>query len=96
MQAMLMGLDEGKAFDSVRWTFLYKVLRKFGFHRTFIEALQGIYNNPTARVKINGSLSKSFLLERSCRQGCPSSPPLFALFIEASIASISDKNGSRV
>lgn len=81
-QAMLMGLDAEKAFDSVRWTFLYKVLDKFGFHHTLIEAFKTVYNNPTARIKINGSLSNSFILERSCRQGCPCSPLLFALFIE--------------
>uniref|UniRef100_A0A671WUY0 Reverse transcriptase domain-containing protein n=1 Tax=Sparus aurata TaxID=8175 RepID=A0A671WUY0_SPAAU len=81
-QAMLMGLDAEKAFDSVRWTFLYKVLDKFGFHHTLIEAFKAVFNNPTARIKINGSLSNSFTLERSCRQGCPCSPLLFALFIE--------------
>lgn len=81
-QATLMGLDAEKVFDSVRWTFLYKVLDKFGFPHTLIEALKAVYNNPTARIKINGSLSNSFILERSCRQGCPCSPLLFALFIE--------------
>ena len=80
--AMLMGLDAEKAFSSVRWPFLYKVLHKFGFHHTLIEAFKAIYYNPTARIKINGSLSNSFTLECSCRQGCPCSPLLFALFIE--------------
>ncbi len=81
-QVMLMGLDAEKAFDSVRWTFLYKVLHKFGFHHTLSESFKAVYNNPTARIKINGSFSNSFILERSCRQGCPCSPLLFALFIE--------------
>uniref|UniRef100_A0A3P9LA26 Reverse transcriptase domain-containing protein n=1 Tax=Oryzias latipes TaxID=8090 RepID=A0A3P9LA26_ORYLA len=81
-QAMLMGLDAEKAFDTVRWTFLFKVLEKYGLHKILIQALQAVYNNPTARIKINGSLTKPFTLERSCRQGCPCSPLLFALFIE--------------
>lgn len=82
IQSMLLGLDAEKVFDSVRWTFLYKVLEKFGFNNILIEAFKAVYNNPTARIKINGSLSNSFILERSCRQGCPCSPLLFALFLE--------------
>lgn len=54
----------------------------FGLHKRVIEAFKAIYDNPTARIKINGSLSKSFTLERSCKRGCPCSPLLFALFIE--------------
>ena len=66
-----MRLDAEKAFDSVRWTFRYNVMYKFGFHQTLIEAFKAVCNNPRARIKINGSLSDSFILERSCRQGCP-------------------------
>lgn len=54
-QAMLVGLDAEKAFVSVRWAFLYKVLDTFGFHHTLIEVFKAVYNNPTARIKINGS-----------------------------------------
>lgn len=82
MEAMLMGLDAEKAFDSVRWSFIYKVLNKFGFNHTVFNTIQSIYNNTTAKIKINGSLSKPFTLERSCHQGCPLSPTLLTLFIE--------------
>lgn len=77
-----MGLDAEKAFDSVRWSFLYKVLDKFGFHQIVTETIQTIYNKPTAKIQINSSLSKPFIFERLCRQGCPLSPILFALFID--------------
>lgn len=61
-----MGLDAEKAFHLVRWSFLYKVLNKFGFHHSIISALRSIYKKPKAKIKINSSLSKPSILERSC------------------------------
>lgn len=56
-KSMLVGLDMEKAFDSVWWIFLYRVLGKFDFHKKFIRTVQTLYEGPTARVKINGDLS---------------------------------------
>lgn len=77
IDAVLVGLDAEKAFDCVNWSFLYKVLDKFGFHSTFIKTLQTLYDSPRARIKIH-----LFTLERGTRQGFPISPLLFAIFIE--------------
>lgn len=81
-KALVVSFDFRKAFDSVRWLFLYKVLAKFGFHDSFIEVVQALYNKPTARIKVNGDLSDRFELKRGSRQGCAISPLLFDLFIE--------------
>lgn len=78
-----ISLDAEKAFDRVNWTFLYKVLEKFGFHQSLIEIIQALYKSPKARIKVNGALSKPFELERGARQGCSISPLCFAIFIEA-------------
>lgn len=82
LEAVILGLDAEKAFDSVRWDFLYMVLDRFGFHETFVKTIQCPYYKPTARIKINGNFSNFFIFKRGCRQGCSISPLLFAIYLE--------------
>ena len=44
--------------------------------------MKALYNNPSAVIKTNGTISKPFQLLRSTRQGCPASPSLFILALE--------------
>lgn len=68
-----------KAFDG---KFLYKVLERFGFSSKSIQSIKKLYQQPTARIQINGNLTDKISLQKSTRQGCCLSPTLFALFIE--------------
>lgn len=79
---ILLSMDVEKAFDSVWWVFLNTVMEKFSFHGKFIKSIETLYMSPVARIKVNGGLSASIQLQRSCWQGCPASPMLFNLSTE--------------
>ena len=78
----VISLDAEKAFDRVRWDFLFYTLTKFGFKNNFISWIKVLYSSPLVAVRTNNNLSKYFELQCGTRQGCPLLPLLFALVIE--------------
>lgn len=61
----LVSLDAKKAFDCVNWTFLYQVLERFGFKKESIKYIRAIYQNQTARIKVNGNLTNKINLKEA-------------------------------
>lgn len=53
-----------------------------GFGPCFIATLRALYEQSTARIPLNGSLTRSFPISRGIRQGCPISPLLFDIYNE--------------
>ena len=80
-KAVVLSLDAEKALDRVNWQFLYQTLDRFGFNEQSVDLIRTLYQQPTAKIKINGSLSPSFILQGT-RQGCCLSPTLLAFYIE--------------
>ncbi|MEW8547309.1 MAG: reverse transcriptase family protein, partial [Candidatus Thiodiazotropha sp.] len=78
----LLFLDFEKAFDSVEWNFIFKVLEKFNFGPYFSSLIRILYNNPSFTIKNNGWLSEIQSMHRGVRQGCPVSAQLFILVVE--------------
>ena len=79
---LLMLIDFEKAFDSVSWNFLYKVLENFGFNKNFINWIKLFNKNINAHVLQCGILSEAIPIERGCRQGDPIALYLFSLVAE--------------
>ena len=71
-----------KAYDSVRWVFLYDMLHRMGFHNKWIKWIQGCLESATVSVLVNGSPTEEFKPSRGLRQGDPLAPFLFIVVVE--------------
>ena len=75
-------IDYEKAFDNVKWNFLNKALKAFGFGEYFRKWIQVMYANVNSCVMNNGYSSAFFHLSKGIRQGCPMSALLFLIVVE--------------
>ncbi|KAL9986569.1 hypothetical protein ACROYT_G000737 [Oculina patagonica] len=82
LPGMLLFIDFEKAFDSLEWKYLFKVLELMNFGPIFQKWIHIFYSNITSCVINNGFASDFFQLQRGVRQGCPLSGLLFVLAIE--------------
>ena len=80
--AFFLSIDFEKAFDSLNWNFLFKVLKHVNFGGKLIGYIKMMYNNIESTVINNGNTGGYFKLERGVRQGCLLSAYLFILSIE--------------
>jgi hypothetical protein len=81
-------IDYEKAFDTVKWSFLYKCLEKMNFGKIYIEYIKSLYNGVCTHVANRGTLSESFEPGRGIRQGCPISANLFIIIVEVMASAI--------
>ena len=75
-------VDFKKAFDSLEWDYLNKVLDVFNFKDDLKRWVKVFYNDISSCVISDGFASPFFNLNRGVRQGCPLSGLLFVLGIE--------------
>ena len=79
---IILSVDFEKAFDTVSWKFIEKVLKYFNFGPSIISWIKLFQNGSESCIIQNGFISDFLRLKRGCRQGDPISPYIFILCAE--------------
>ena len=75
-------LDLDKAYDRVWRTGLWEALKQYGVEGRLLKAVQGLYKDSEATVKVGEEMTDWFEVQRGVRQGCPMSPWLFNIYLD--------------
>ena len=73
-------VDLTKALDTVSSDGLWEILARLGCPSKFLTILRHLHEGQQGQVKHNGSLSGSFPISNSIKQGCVLAPTLFSIF----------------
>ena len=79
---LILLIDFEKAYDSISFNYINKVLKFFNFGDSLIKWVNILLNNFTAVINHCGNISKKFDIQRGCRQGDPIASYLFIMTIE--------------
>lgn len=83
LQFFLAKLDTEKVFDSIRSDFIQKLLIQMGFSVFLVNQILHLVYTPSIRVILNGHLLDIITPQNEVKQGCPQSPYIYILSVNA-------------
>ena len=93
---MIFKVDFEKAYDSVSWAYLEKLMQFMGFSDKWRFWIRACLLSARSSVLINGNATPEFTLHRGLRQGDPLSPFLFIIVMEGLHVMMEDAVGNAV
>jgi len=80
-----------EAFDKISHSYLFAILKEYGFSEQFQQRIRRMYDNATSTIQINGHRSGPIPIRSSVRQGCPMSMLLYALCLNPLLCTLENK-----
>ena len=74
---VILKFDFKKAYDKVKWSFLFECLAARGFNRKWCSWIEKVVTGGTVSVKLNNVIGPCIKSYKGVRQGDPLSPILF-------------------
>ena len=70
---------------------MIKTLQKVDIEGAYLNIVKAMYDKPTSNIILNGEKLKAFSLRSGIRQGCPLSPLLLNIVLEALATTIREE-----
>nr|GEV72802.1 RNA-directed DNA polymerase, eukaryota [Tanacetum cinerariifolium] len=87
---MVFKIDFEKAFDTVSWDYLFRVMSFTGFSEKWISWIQGCLTSASASILVNGSPTREYHINCGHRQRDPLSLFLFIIAMEGLHVAVED------
>jgi hypothetical protein len=81
LETNLAFLDYVKASDKVKMDKLFEILQSKNIPNLLLKSIREIYSGNKIKVKINNQLLEENTINHRVREGCPSSPTLFNIYL---------------